>query len=185
MGSLGQSLYEYGTQSFSMGLPVIQRNNLSTYALYDYSQRVNAMVYSSLGTGGITGFMARQASEVGQSVTVRNILTTLANTPIGSLIGMSRFRPVTGYNGMPFTVVMVVDSRFGGADQRFFSNWPTDALGVVPRDPLHNAFRSFFITETSSNYFDIGKDTESSFITKTSSDYLDFDKDTESSLKQK
>ncbi|MDD5409713.1 MAG: hypothetical protein PHC71_06450, partial [Candidatus Omnitrophica bacterium] len=149
-GSLSQSMFEYGWQSLAMGLPMTPDGKLGSYGWYRYTQQLQSLTGSASQPGNMANTMAENSASIAQDIIGRNVLTTISNTPAGSLFQMSPFIPIANYKGQPFSMAIVMKTSFGSAETRFFSNWPTSMVNVVSGDLLHNKFKSGYLKATSS-----------------------------------
>jgi hypothetical protein len=137
LGSLGQSLFEFGGQTISMGLPYTTDGKMSAFAWNRYLQ--NAVSISrAASVRGISEAMQDRAISVGTDIISNNVLTTISNTPLGAKLNMAPFIPIAGYKGMPFTVALDISAgEKAGHETRFYGEWPSlYPLRPITLDPF-------------------------------------------------
>lgn len=123
-GSISQGLYEFGSQSLAMGLPYAPGGALNTPAWVNYTQNLSSATRAAASIG-FWQVMENNVISTGKDVINRNISTGVANTPLGSFIGMAPFVTVTGYKDQPFSAApLYMDPRGNIIRPSFSESWP-------------------------------------------------------------
>ncbi|MDD4953400.1 MAG: hypothetical protein PHG40_00650 [Candidatus Omnitrophica bacterium] len=142
VGSFGQSAFEFGLQTIAMGLYYTPGGKMSTLAVVNYTDKLRQLA-SSGAYKGMFQTMGEYMTSTGSSsnfgvakdLVTRNILTAMADIPyVGSSLGLAPYVPVSGYKGMPFSVVANVGGGYGEMRTRYYPYWPYDRINIVPQD---------------------------------------------------
>jgi len=141
LGSVNQSLYEFGSQSMAMNLPFAPEGTLNTSAWVNYSQNL----FSSSRAAASRGFwqiMENNVVSTGVDVIRRNSLSAIADTPLGKLMGAAPFITFEGFKNQPFNVAVLYATKetltgktVGNTVYYAEGMWPNSArIDISPED---------------------------------------------------
>lgn len=101
--SMGKGFSELGSQSLAMGFPFTNdtADTAGTAAWVHYNQN---LLYASRAAAsrGFWPIMQNKVISTGKDIISRNISATVAETPLGSFMGMAPVIAVAGYKNQPF-----------------------------------------------------------------------------------
>jgi hypothetical protein len=147
INNIGQGLFEFGWQTLAMGLPHTKGGEMSTYGWYRYQQNLQSLAGYASQKGFWQG-MQMHSADVGKGLIDSRVLLTLSNIkPLNTWLGLSRFVPITGYKGMPYSEAAIIETGLGESKTLFMPTNPYYSLRPIPSESLSRYLRGTYYNQ--------------------------------------